>query len=140
MGAPVRSTSSGRLTPEEKAPAQVSDGRHAGRAHVVRAVGLGQALAKRGQRDGQVGEQHDVQEVLGHPAAREDGRRARAGWHVAAHDVQRDLVVAKKSRSYRSATVYRVFRVPNDDLPKAISVLPMVGGHIVYDANVINRR
>jgi predicted amidohydrolase YtcJ len=36
--------------------------------------------------------------------------------------------------------VYRVFRVPNDDLPKTVSVLTMVGGHIVYDANVINRR
>jgi predicted amidohydrolase YtcJ len=33
-----------------------------------------------------------------------------------------------------------IFRVPNEDLPKTVSVLTMVGGHIVYDANVVNRR
>jgi predicted amidohydrolase YtcJ len=33
-----------------------------------------------------------------------------------------------------------IFRVPNEDLPKTVSVLTMVGGRIVYDANVLNRR
>jgi len=60
MGALARSTSSGRLTPEKRGPAQVGGDRHAGRAHVIRAVGLGQAQAEHGQRDGQGGEQHDV--------------------------------------------------------------------------------
>ncbi len=32
-----------------------------------------------------------------------------------------------------------IFRVPNEDLPKTVSVLTMVGGHIVYDANVVSR-
>ena len=33
-----------------------------------------------------------------------------------------------------------IFRVPTEDLPKTVSVLTMVGGHIVYDANVVSRR
>jgi predicted amidohydrolase YtcJ len=33
-----------------------------------------------------------------------------------------------------------IFRVPNEDLPKTVSVLTMVGGHIVYDANVVKTR
>ena len=33
-----------------------------------------------------------------------------------------------------------IFRVPSEDLPKTVSVLTIVGGHIVYDANVVNRR
>jgi predicted amidohydrolase YtcJ len=33
-----------------------------------------------------------------------------------------------------------IFRVPNEDLSKTVSVLTMVGGHIVYDANMVNRR
>ena len=33
-----------------------------------------------------------------------------------------------------------VFRVPSGDLPKTISVLTMVGGRTVYDANVVNKR
>jgi predicted amidohydrolase YtcJ len=32
-----------------------------------------------------------------------------------------------------------IFRVPNEDLPTTLSVLTMVGGRIVYDANVVNR-
>ena len=33
-----------------------------------------------------------------------------------------------------------IFRAPNEDLPKTLSVLTMVGGHIVYDANAVNRQ
>jgi len=33
-----------------------------------------------------------------------------------------------------------IFRVPTEDLPKTVSVLTMVGGHIVYDANVVSTR
>jgi len=33
-----------------------------------------------------------------------------------------------------------IFRVPAEDLPKTVSVLTMVAGHIVYDANVLSRR
>jgi predicted amidohydrolase YtcJ len=33
-----------------------------------------------------------------------------------------------------------IFRAPNEDLPKTVSVLTMVGGHIVYDANVVKRQ
>src|SRR5215471_7890171 len=33
-----------------------------------------------------------------------------------------------------------IFRAPNEDLPKTVSILTMVGGRIVYDANVVNRR
>jgi len=33
-----------------------------------------------------------------------------------------------------------IFRVPIEDLPKTVSVLTMVGGHVVYDANVVSRR
>jgi predicted amidohydrolase YtcJ len=33
-----------------------------------------------------------------------------------------------------------IFRAPNEDLPKTVSVLTVVGGHIVYDANVVNKR
>src|SRR5215467_12729868 len=38
----------------------------------------------------------DLDEVLGHAAAREDRRRARPGRHVAAHDVERDVVVTEE--------------------------------------------
>jgi predicted amidohydrolase YtcJ len=33
-----------------------------------------------------------------------------------------------------------IFRVPTEDLPKTVSVLTMVGGHIVYDAKVVSTR
>ncbi len=33
-----------------------------------------------------------------------------------------------------------IFRVPTEDLPKTVSVLTMVGGHIVHDANVVSTR
>ena len=33
-----------------------------------------------------------------------------------------------------------IFRVPTEDLPKTVSVLTMVGGHIVYDANAVSTR
>jgi predicted amidohydrolase YtcJ len=33
-----------------------------------------------------------------------------------------------------------IFRVPNEELPKTVSVLTMVGGRIVYDANMVGRR
>jgi len=33
-----------------------------------------------------------------------------------------------------------IFRVSTDDLPKTVSVLTMVGGRIVYDANAVSTR